>query len=54
MFFNHIEKVTSDFVEPFPGARERLINVIAIMFNAHLASSFRKVADAIFNTLEWE
>ena len=53
-FFQRIERVTSDFNEPFPGARERLINVIGIMFNAHLASTFRKVADDIFNTLEWE
>ena len=50
----HIEKVVSDFDEPFSGAKERLVNVLAIMFNAHLASSFRKVADEIFYNLEWE
>ncbi len=53
-FLAHIEKITADFKAPFPGARERLNNVIAIMFNAHLASTFRKVADDIFNNLEWE
>lgn len=52
LLIEHIEKIVSDFKEPFPGAKKRLVKVIAVMFNAHLASVLRKKADDILNTLD--
>ncbi len=48
----HIERVVGDFSEPFPGAKKRLIKVLAVMLNAHLAAILRKRADDILNTLD--
>jgi len=48
----HIEKVVSDFSEPFPGAKKRLCKVLAVMLNAHFASILRKRAEEIMNTLD--
>ncbi len=48
----HIERVTADFVEPFPGAKKRLCKVLAVMLNAHFASFLRKRAEEIMNTLD--
>ncbi len=47
-----IEKVVADFKEPFPGAKKRLIKVLAVMLNAHFAATLRKRAEDIFNTLD--
>ena len=47
-----IEKVVSDFEEPFPGAKKRLVKVLSVMLNAHLASHLRRKADEILNTLD--
>ncbi len=47
-----IEKVVEDFNEPFPGAKKRLIKVLAVMLNAHLAATLRKRAEDILNTLD--
>ena len=49
---DHIEKVVDDFDEPFPGAKKRLVKVLAVMLNAHLASMLRKRAEDILNTLD--
>ena len=48
----HIERVVGDFSEPFPGAKKRLIKVLAVMLNAHLAAILRKRADDILNMLD--
>ena len=48
----YIEKVVSDFSEPFPGAKKRLVKVLAVMLNAHLAAIMRKRAEDILNTLD--
>ncbi len=47
-----IEKVVAEFKEPFPGARKRLVKVIAVMINAHLAAILRKQAEQIMNSLD--
>lgn len=47
-----IEAIVGDFKEPFPGAKKRLIKVLAVMLNAHLAASFKKQAEEILNTLD--
>lgn len=47
-----IEKVVLDFAEPFPGAKKRLVKVLAVMLNAHLSAVLRKRADDILNTLD--
>ncbi len=49
---SHIESVVADFKEPFAGARKRLIKVLAVMANAHMAAAFRKRAEDILNTLD--
>ena len=48
----HIERVVEDFTEPFPGAKKRLVKVLAVMLNAHLAAILLKRADDILNTLD--
>ena len=48
----HIERVTADFVEPFPGAKMRLCKVLAVMLNAQYAYMLRKRAEDIMNTLD--
>ena len=50
--FTHIENVVNDFTEPFPGAKKRLIKVLAVMMNAHYAATLRKRAEEILNTLD--
>lgn len=50
--FKAVENVVADFKEPFPGAKKRLIKVISVMLNAHLAASFKKKAEDILNTLD--
>lgn len=52
MLITHIEKVVEDFTEPFPGAKKRLVKVLAVMLNAHLAAIMRKRAEDILNTLD--
>ena len=47
-----IEAVVEEFKEPFPGAKKRLIKVLAVMLNAHLAANFKKRAEEILNTLD--
>lgn len=47
-----IERVVADFSEPFPGAKKRLVKVIAVMINAHLAAFLRKQAEQILNSLD--
>ncbi len=47
-----IENVVKDFEEPFPGAKMRLVKVLAVMLNAHLAAMLRKRAEDILNTLD--
>ncbi len=47
-----IERVVIDFKEPFPGAKRRLVKVLSVMLNAHLASHLRRKADEILNTLD--
>ena len=48
----HLQRVVADYSEPFPGARKRLVKVLAVMINAHLASILRKRAEDILNTLD--
>lgn len=48
----HIERVVGDFSEPFPGAKKRLIKVLAVMMNAHHAAVLRKRAEDILATLD--
>ncbi len=48
----HIERVVGDYSEPFPGAKSRLIKVLTVMLNAHLAAELLKRADEIFSTLD--
>lgn len=48
----HIEQVVEDFEEPFPGAKKRLIKVLAVMINAHLAATLRLRAEEILTTLD--
>ncbi len=47
-----IEKVVADFNEPFPGAKKRLIKVLAVMLNAHFAAILRKRAEDTLATLD--
>ena len=47
-----IENAVSDFNEPFPGARKRLIKVMAVMINAHLSATLRKKAEEILDSLD--
>ncbi len=47
-----ITTVVEGFKEPFPGGKRRLIKVLAVMINAHLAAVMRKRADDILNTLD--
>ncbi len=49
---SHIERVVGDFAEPFPGAKKRLVKVLAVMLNAHLAAMLRKRAEEILTTLD--
>ena len=49
---SHIDAVTADFEEPFPGAKRRIVKVLAVMANAHMAAMFRKKAEDILNTLD--
>ena len=48
----HIQAVVSDFVEPFPGAKKRLLKVLAVMLNAYTAALLRKRAEEILSTLD--
>ena len=48
----HIKEVVADFVEPFPGAKNRLLKVLAVMLNAHTAALLRKRAEEILSTLD--
>ena len=50
--FTHIENVVNDFTEPFPGAKKRLIKVLAVMMNAHYAATLRQRAEDILATLD--
>ncbi len=52
MFVPHIEKVVESFVEPFAGAKRRLIKVLLVMLNAHISANFRKKAEDVLNTLD--
>ena len=42
----------ANFKEPFPGGKKRLVKVLAVMINAHLAAVMKKRADDILNTLD--
>lgn len=46
------ESVVGDFVEPFPGAKKRLLKVLAVMISAHMSAVMRKRAEDILNTLD--
>lgn len=43
--------VTSDFAEPRPGARERLRDVLCVMYAAYLSSSYRKTAEEMLREI---
>ena len=49
---NRIERVVENYNEPFAGAKNRLVKVLSVMLNAHLAAEIMKRADEIFNTLD--
>ena len=49
---SHIERVVDSFAEPFPGAKKRLVKVLAVMMNAHYAAILRKRAEDILATLD--
>ncbi len=49
---NAAERVVANFKEPFPGGKKRLVKVLAVMINAHLAAVMKKRADDILNTLD--
>ena len=49
---SHIERVVSNFNEPFPGAKKRIIKVLSVMMNAHHAATLRKRAEDILATLD--
>lgn len=48
----HIEQVVSNFNEPFPGAKKRIVKVLAVMMNAHYAAILRKRAEDVLATLD--
>ena len=46
-----LEEVMAEYAEPFPGAREKIIQVLRIMVTAWLATRMRQEAEAMFRQL---
>ena len=47
-----VENAVKDFNEPFPGAKMRLVKVLAVMVYAHYAAVMRVRAEEILNSLD--
>jgi len=46
------ERVAENYVEPVPGARQRLIKILQVMAYAHYANISKKAAEEILSTLK--
>ena len=46
-----LEKVMADYAEPYPGAREKIIQVLRIMLTAWIASRMRQEAERMLKSL---
>lgn len=46
------EQVAQSYVEPIPGARQRLITILQVMAYAHYASMSRKAAEEILSSID--
>ena len=47
-----VENAAKDFVEPFPGAKNRLLKVLAVMVYAHYSAVMRAKAEEVLSTLD--
>lgn len=48
---NAIDAVLSDYQEPFPGARERIVMALRIMVTAYIAARMKTEAETLLNQL---
>ena len=46
-----LDQVMADYVEPFPGAKEKIIKVLRIMLTAWLATRMRQEAERMYSEL---
>ncbi len=49
-----LAEMLRDYVEPYPGAKERVSNVLKVMLTAYLAAKMRNSADRMLTQLEEE
>ena len=49
-----LEEMLRDYIEPYPGARERVSNVLKVMLTAYLAAKMRVSADRMLAKMEDE
>lgn len=47
-----LEEATSDYVEPYPGARDRVIKVLRTMLTAWICSRFKQQVDEMVDSLK--
>ena len=47
-----LEEITADYVEPIPGAKDRLKNVLRIMLTAWIATRFRQQAEDMLKKIQ--
>ena len=48
---DEVNSVTSDYVERFPGARERLVNALEIIVVAYCATIIKKYSDSMLDSI---
>ena len=46
-----MDQLMAEYQEPFPGAKERIINVLRVMVTAWLASRMRQEAEKMLDEL---
>ena len=49
-----LAEMLRDYTEPYPGAKERVSNVLKVMLTAYLAAKMRNSADRMLTQLEEE
>ena len=47
-----LQQATKDYVEPYPGARDRVIRVLRAMLMAWIASRFKQQVDEMVDSLK--
>lgn len=48
---NAVNDAISDYVEPFPGGREKLFNALTVMTLAFISAEFKNRADSLFSKI---